>query len=73
MEALSEENRILCSQRAATLLADQEPNMPLEMRGPVDVGKGITVEAFWVNEGETIKFESDSERSESLDAVHIVL
>ena len=54
MEASSQVNRIQCSQRAATLLTDQYPNIPLELRssGPVDVGKGSFMETFWVNEGE---------------------
>jgi hypothetical protein len=53
METLSEKNRIQCSKLAATLLAEQDPNIPIQLRGPVDVGKGTLITTFWVNEGIT--------------------
>jgi hypothetical protein len=55
METFSEKNRILCSQRAATLLAQQNPTIPLQSRDRVeeagDVHGSILKSAFWVNEG----------------------
>jgi hypothetical protein len=35
---------------AATLLAEQDPNIPIQLRGPVDIGKGTIITTFWVNE-----------------------
>ena len=53
MTSSSESNRILCSQRAATLLTEQDPQIPIQPRGSVDAGKGLSIDTFWVNEGDT--------------------
>ena len=50
MESNSEANRIHCSERSATFLRDQSPEMPILRRGWIKVkGKG-EMETFWVNE-----------------------
>jgi len=51
MESNSIENRIHCSQRAAKLLREQNPDIPLSSRGVITVkGKG-EMHTYWVNEG----------------------
>jgi hypothetical protein len=50
MVTLSEKNRIQCSQRAATLLAQQDPTISLQARGRVDAGNGSMKNTFWVNQ-----------------------
>lgn len=50
MESTSEQGRIHCSERAATLLRIQSPELPIRCRGKIDVkGKGEMI-TFWVNE-----------------------
>jgi len=50
MESNSEENRVHCSERAAMLLKNQNPEMSVCSRGKIEVkGKG-EMETYWVNE-----------------------
>ena len=48
MESTSAAGRIHCSERAATLLREQAPDIPLVSRGRIEVkGKGH-MSTFWV-------------------------
>jgi class 3 adenylate cyclase len=50
MESTSEPGRIHCSERAAKLLQKQAPEIPVKLRGTIDIkGKGEMV-TYWVNE-----------------------
>ena len=52
MESNSIVNRIHCSERAAKCLQDQDPDMPIKLRGWIDVkGKG-QMKTYWVGQRE---------------------
>lgn len=51
MESNSHANRILCSERAHSLLKEQDPSMPTKKRGKISVkGKGDMC-VYWVGDG----------------------
>ena len=52
MESNSKENRIHCSDTAAMILKEQDPDMSLKSRGKINIkGKG-EMRTWWVNEGD---------------------